>query len=105
LIGGGAIDATALRESLEALGRAVADGEPLGAAARSILRREVPRLASGRVFEQAGDASLEEMVDTALDLRDSHLVVQGPPGTGKTWRGARMIVAALAAGRRVAVTA
>jgi uncharacterized protein len=31
--------------------------------------------------------------------------VQGPPGTGKTFRGARMIVAALAAGRRVGITA
>ena len=31
--------------------------------------------------------------------------MQGPPGTGKTFRGARMIVAALAAGRRVGITA
>jgi uncharacterized protein len=45
------------------------------------------------------------MVAAALDLRDSHLVVQGPPGTGKTYRAARMVVAAIRAGRRVAVTA
>ena len=31
--------------------------------------------------------------------------VQGPPGTGKTYRAARMIIAALRAGRRVAITA
>jgi superfamily I DNA and/or RNA helicase len=31
--------------------------------------------------------------------------VQGPPGTGKTFRGARMIVAALNAGKRVGITA
>jgi predicted RecB family nuclease len=105
VIGGGALRADALRDALAALGEAVLDGEPTGAAARSILRREAPRLASGRAFAQDGDPEIEEMIATALDLRDSHLVVQGPPGTGKTYRGARMVVAAIRAGRRVAVTA
>jgi predicted RecB family nuclease len=105
LIGGGAIRADALRQALEELGTATLESQAIGAAARTILRRERPRLRSGRAFTQTGDASLEAMIETALNLDRSHLIVQGPPGTGKTYRGARMIVAALSAGRRVAVTA
>ena len=40
-----------------------------------------------------------------LRLDRSILPVQGPPGTGKTYRAARVVVAALAAGRRVGITA
>ncbi len=41
----------------------------------------------------------------ALALDQAVLPIQGPPGTGKTWTGARMILALLAEGRRVGVTA
>jgi uncharacterized protein len=105
VIGGGSVRANAVRDALATLGEAVLRGGRESAAARSILRREVPRLASGRVFAQEGDARLEDMTAVGLDLHDSHLVVQGPPGTGKTYRGARMILAAIQAGRRVAATA
>jgi uncharacterized protein len=44
-------------------------------------------------------------VSATLGLDRSVLPVQGPPGTGKTYRGARIVVAALAAGRRVGITA
>jgi hypothetical protein len=44
----------------------------------------------------------EELVSATLGLDHSALPVQGPPGTGKTFNGARMIIAALADGRRVA---
>ena len=44
-------------------------------------------------------------MSATLGLERSVLPIQGPPGTGKTFRGARMIVAALAAGRRVGITA
>ncbi|HEX8105595.1 MAG TPA: TM0106 family RecB-like putative nuclease [Solirubrobacteraceae bacterium] len=104
LIGSGAIPAKAMREALQALGSGLLDGE-LHPPARSILRRLAPRLAGGRPFLQVGDPGLGEMATAGLELQGGHLAVQGPPGTGKTWRGARMIVAALAAGRRVAVTA
>jgi predicted RecB family nuclease len=105
VIGGGALRTGALRDALAALGETVLGGEAAGAAARSILQREAPRLASGRPFAQDGDPEIGELIADTLDLQDSHLVVQGPPGTGKTYRGARMIVAAIEAGRRVAVTA
>ncbi len=105
LIGTGPIHTTVLREALAELARSVLDGDGGSRAARSLLRAEPPRLSTGRPFRQDGDPSIEEMSAAALDLDGSHLVVQGPPGTGKTYRGARMIVAALRAGRRVGVTA
>jgi uncharacterized protein len=39
------------------------------------------------------------------DLDQSYLFIQGPPGSGKTWTGARMIVALIAMGKRIGVTA
>src|SRR4051812_14469356 len=65
-----------------------------------MLRRERPRLRSGRRGEDP-----DALVSATLGLDNSVLPVQGPPGTGKTFRGARMVVAALAAGRRVGITA
>ncbi len=105
IIGGGPIRADALRDALAMLAEALMTGGSVAVGGRSILRREAPRLASGVTFAQTGDPELATMVQTALDLQDSHLVVQGPPGSGKTYRGARMVVAAIRHGRRVAVTA
>jgi uncharacterized protein len=48
------------------------------------------------------DGTLE---DAALGLDRSYLFVQGPPGSGKTWRGARLALALMKAGKRVGVTA
>jgi predicted RecB family nuclease len=48
------------------------------------------------------DGTLEE---AALSLDSSYLFVQGPPGSGKTWRGARVAIALMKAGKRVGVTA
>jgi uncharacterized protein len=67
---------------------------------RALLRRELPT-----VDLTACGPGVEQLVDATLRLGDSYLAVQGPPGTGKTFRGAHMAVAALRAGRRVAVTA
>lgn len=105
IIPDGAVHADAIRDALATLAEAVLDGREGAHAARSILRREAPRLASGRVFVQRGDPVLTELIDAALELRDSHLVIQGPPGTGKTFRAARIVLAAIARGMRVAVTA
>jgi uncharacterized protein len=65
-----------------------------------LLRREPPALSSGALGED-----VDALISATLGLDHSVLPVQGPPGTGKTFRGARMIVAALAAGRRVGITA
>jgi uncharacterized protein len=105
LIGTGPIPVTVLRQGLAELATSLLDGDDRFPAARSILRRDPPRLGSGRAFRAGDDPTIDEMCDTALDLRGGNLVVQGPPGTGKTYRGARMVVAALQAGLRVGVTA
>lgn len=75
-------------------------GEHRFQSVRALLRRESPRLTSGALGED-----IDALVSATLGLDHSVLPVQGPPGTGKTFRGARMIVAALAAGRRVGITA
>ena len=102
---GALVDATVipvavLRESLMALASSVLGGEQRFQAVRSLLRREPPTLKSGRLGEDIG-----ALVSATLGLDHCVLPVQGPPGTGKTFRGARMIVAALAGGRRIGITA
>jgi len=69
-------------------------------AIRAILRREPPSVVPPVAGEEVGP-----LVEATLALGDSYLAIQGPPGSGKTHRGAHMAVAALEAGRRVAVTA
>ncbi|MBD0330660.1 MAG: TM0106 family RecB-like putative nuclease [Thermoleophilia bacterium] len=59
-----------------------------------ILERRPPRARLGGTLEEA-----------VLSLDRSYLFVQGPPGSGKTWRGARLAIALMQAGRRVGVTA
>ena len=100
LAGGSPINVGVLREALMELAESVLAGDRRFTAARSLLRREPPRLASGRMGEE-----IDDLVSATLGLAQSVLPVQGPPGTGKTFRGARMIVAALAAGLRVGITA
>ena len=94
------IPVAVLREALMALAGQLLDDGGRFAAARALLRRDPPRLSSGALGED-----IDALVSATLGLDRSVLPVQGPPGTGKTFRGARMIVAALATGRRVAITA
>lgn len=82
------------------LARSLIAGEERFEAARAILRREPPRLSSGELGE-----GTDRLVSATLGLDHSVLPVQGPPGTGKTFNGARMILAALRAGRRIGITA
>lgn len=94
------IPVAVLREALMALASSVLGGEHRFQAVRSLLRREPPTLTSGELGED-----IDALVSATLGLDHSVLPVQGPPGTGKTFRGSRMIVAALVAGRRVGITA
>ena len=93
------IDPRVLRERIADVARSVLGADGRYAAVRSILRREPPPSLGG--VGQDVDA----LTAAALGLDRSHLAIQGPPGTGKTYRAARMIVAALRARRRVAITA
>ncbi|MEK6272844.1 MAG: TM0106 family RecB-like putative nuclease [Actinomycetota bacterium] len=100
LIPGRPIEVAVLRNGLMALAQSVLARDGKSAAVRAMLRREPPRLKSGHLRE-----GTEALVSATLGLDRSILPVQGPPGTGKTHWAARMIVAALADGRRVGVTA
>lgn len=100
LVPQGPPDAGPLRNAIVDLAESVLTDDGSFPAARGLLRREPPRLASGRLGED-----VDSLISAALGLDHSCLPVQGPPGTGKTFRGARMVVAALQAGLRVGITA
>jgi uncharacterized protein len=100
LIGGSPINVRVLREALMELAESLLADDGRFVAPRAILRRDPPRLGSGRLGED-----VDALVSATLGLDHSVLPVQGPPGTGKTFRGARMILAALDAGQRVGITA
>ena len=88
------IDNRVIREALLRFARAFAAGD--GArypALTALLERQRP------------DARLDaDPVTAALSLGPSYLFVQGPPGSGKTWQGARMAIALMREGKRIAVT-
>ena len=71
-----------------------------------LLAREPPRVA-GRAAgaRDADDRPRPSCRRSRPASTQSYLFVQGPPGTGKTWRGARLIVHLIRAGKRVGVTA
>ncbi len=106
-----------IEESLLRIGRlvvaeGVAGGSPDRAGSarsgRDLLLRRPPRIrgsSPGAPLRGAGETSLEAAVRLALALDNSTLAIQGPPGTGKTYTGARMILALVAAGKTVGVTA
>jgi uncharacterized protein len=76
-------------------------------AARDLLLRRAPRAGqvAGAPLQTAGEDSAAVAVERALALDDSTLPIQGPPGSGKTYTGAQMVLALVAAGRKVGVTA
>jgi predicted RecB family nuclease len=77
-------------------------------AIRELLQGLPPRISGaepGAGLRRSGESGLDAAVRIALDLDESAFAIQGPPGTGKTWTGARQILALVAAGRRVGVTA
>ena len=104
---GAGLQKTALRElAADVLERGLA-APGRASAARSILRRELPR--SAFIGEgddlQSGPHDLDRTTAIALGLDRSHLFVQGPPGSGKTYTGAELILSLLEAGKRVGVSA
>ncbi|MFH1475028.1 MAG: TM0106 family RecB-like putative nuclease, partial [Chloroflexota bacterium] len=122
---------TVIEDSLLRVGRRVAEegiaAEPPGNAAetsdnpaeapavadpyragRELLLRRPPRMtrgAMGSPLRASDESSLAAAVRIALALDGSTLAIQGPPGTGKTYTGAQMILALVAAGKTVGVTA
>lgn len=91
--------------------RVMADGiegpGPLRAARELILRRRPGIAGDPGMGPLIGptESPLDAAVRIARGLDGTTLAIQGPPGTGKTWTAARMILALIADGRRVGVTA
>jgi len=100
LVDGTVISVEVLRNALMELARSRLAEDGRFSATRTLLRREPPKLMSGELGEE-----VEALISATLGLDASVLAVQGPPGTGKTFCGAHMVVAALAAGQRVGISA
>ncbi len=77
------------------------------AAVRALLLRRPPDAGQGPgvPLRKAGETALEAATRIALTAPGGILPIQGPPGSGKTYTGARVIVALVAAGKRVGVVA
>jgi len=72
-----------------------------------VLSRTLPRISG---IEQGAcilppASTKEQITDVVSRLDNSYLVIQGPPGTGKTYTGARIVLALLAKGMRVGISA
>ena len=107
LISGAPLDTKAHRAALIRVATSLLeDGGAHYPAVRALLRREAPQLTGREPGTPLIDGHVDALSASAatLALHHSCLAVQGPPGAGKTYTGARMIVAALAAGKRVAVS-
>jgi predicted RecB family nuclease len=72
-----------------------------------LLRATPPRAGqrSGETLRHSDEPSLDAAIRLVASLDHSVLPIQGPPGSGKTYTGARMILAELARGRKVGITA
>jgi len=55
-------------------------------------------------LQTAGESATDAAIRVAQSMSGGCLVVQGPPGTGKTYTASRVIIALLAAGRKVGVS-
>jgi predicted RecB family nuclease len=76
-------------------------------AVRDLLLRLAPRVGqdAGAPLTLEGESGSGAALRLAGRLGGTTLAIQGPPGSGKTFHGARMILALVAAGKRVGVTA
>ncbi len=104
VIAGGPVPDKAHRAAIVRVAETVIGGNSMYRAIEDILRRSAPRF-TGSLVGPVQTLDLARQTQLVADLDHSYLFLQGPPGSGKTWTGARLIVALLKAGKRVAVTA
>lgn len=71
-----------------------------------LIERAPPRLHgwSGGPMVRDGESLVEAATLRCLAMDETALFIQGPPGTGKTYTSAHVIVALMAAGKRVGVS-
>lgn len=73
-------------------------------AAKDLLMRRPPALLKPVSLKPAAD-QLKQALEIAQALDRSVLAIQGPPGSGKTYTGAHLIMALVASGKKVGITA
>ncbi|WP_395334360.1 TM0106 family RecB-like putative nuclease (plasmid) [Novosphingobium sp. BL-8H] len=71
-----------------------------------LIERTPPRLHdwNGGPMVREGESLVEAATQRCLAMDDTALFIQGPPGTGKTFTSAHVIVALMAAGKKVGVS-
>jgi uncharacterized protein len=74
-------------------------------AGRELLHRLPPRILGAGPLRQPDEPAIEAAERLGRTLDESILAIQGPPGSGKTYTAAHMILALVAEGRRVGITA
>jgi predicted RecB family nuclease len=100
-----------MRSSLLGLGKLVSslgfERATTGQSAVDLILARPPRVGQqpGKPLIGDGEPTLDAAIRLVGQLDRSVLPIQGPPGSGKTYTGARMILAELANGRKVGVTA
>jgi predicted RecB family nuclease len=92
------VQAKEIQAALTAIGQSQLSVE-LPAAVRALLNRTSP----AEVLQQQHEDTVDAATRIALTMSGDCLVIQGPPGTGKTYTAAQVIIALLAAGKRVGV--
>ncbi|HYK96238.1 MAG TPA: TM0106 family RecB-like putative nuclease [Candidatus Dormibacteraeota bacterium] len=99
-----AINGSLVRTAEWILERGIESPGP-GQAARDLLLRRPPRLPDDVPLRRTDEPSIDAARRLGRTLDESVLAIQGPPGSGKTSTAAEMIVALVADGRRVGITA
>lgn len=72
------------------------------------LRRSIPRIhghQSGKLIAPSQDVNekMQQIIQAAVNLDNSYLVIQGPPGAGKTYTGKHVIAELLKRGKRIGI--
>lgn len=101
------VSAATIEDSISRTVQAWATTGRLPRALDDFLHRRAPRLrgrVAGTPIVPAETDPVNGAVAAVLALDDSILCLQGPPGTGKTYAAARMAVALVRAGKRVAIS-
>ena len=101
------ISAEPLQKSIHRVVKAYMDTNNLTPALADFLGRRSPRLSSGETgaLRKSGEDIVDAATRVASDLDSSCLCMQGPPGTGKTYTAAYVILALLADGKSVGISA
>ena len=107
LIPGWPLSTDVLEDAVERVAATLAAGEgDRYQALVDLVERALPRFEGweGGQLVRDGETLIEAATARALALDHSTLFIQGPPGTGKTYTSAHVILALIAAGKRVGVS-